>query len=115
MKKFTGYSENIIVNGKTYTVSIIGSGKGLKTVYNAYITGEAGITKEMSGYPVDQRQCKIDPKVYTPEEVMEMAVYEAYDFINDIDRHEQFEDMLYGFLAEVDENREIAKKLSEQG
>lgn len=42
MKKFTGYSENIIVNGKTYTVSIIGSGKGLKTIYNAYIAGEGG-------------------------------------------------------------------------
>ena len=110
MKKFTGYYDTIKVDGETYTVAIVAKGTGNKTIYFSYLFGESGIGKEMSGFPIDQRQAK-KPHVYTAEEVMEMAMYESGNFIGDIERHNQLEDMLFGFLAEVDENRRIAKEL----
>ena len=64
----------------------------------------------MSGYPVDQTGAN-EPHIYTPVEIMEFATDEAYDFISDLDRHEQLENMLFGFLAEVDENRRIAQEM----
>ena len=113
MKKFTGYYEEIKINGSTYTVSIVKKGTGLNAIYYSYVTSENGNTREMSGFPVDQRQAK-EPHVYTPEEIMDLAMFEAEDFIGDLDRHDQLDDMLFGFLAEVDENRRIAKELQEQ-
>lgn len=111
MEKFTGYSEQIEINGNTYTVSIIAKGTGMKTVYFSYIMGENGIAKEMSGFPIDQRQAK-EPHVYTADEIMELALFEAEDFVNDIDRLDAFENMLFDFMDEVDENRRIQNEIA---
>ena len=113
MEKFTGYFEEIEINGNTYTVAIIAKGTGIKTVYNGFIMGENGIAKEMSGFPVDQRQAK-EPHVYTAEEIMDMTLYEAEDFVSDIDRLSTFENMLFDFMDEVDENRRIQNEIAKQ-
>lgn len=111
MKKVNGYSVELEVEGETYIVSIFREGTGLKAVWYSFVSNY-GITLDMSGYPVDQRQAK-EPKVYTPEEIMDMAVNEAYDFIPDLDRMNQFNQMLFDFMDQVDANREKSKAIAE--
>ena len=113
MKRETVFSEQIEEEGRTYTVLIRRSGTGIKAIWYSYVMNQTGICKEMSGYPVDQRQAN-EPHVYTPEEIMDMARYEAYDYISDLKRFEQLEDMLFDFMYEVDENRRIAKLIAEE-
>ena len=52
---------------------LVPTGKGMKTVYFAYLFDAEGHAKETIGFPIDQRKAKIDPHVYTPEEIMDMA------------------------------------------
>lgn len=104
MKQINGYSKNIKVNGKTYTVTITAKGKGLKTVYYGSVSNGI-ISLEMSGFPVDQRQAKTDPKVYTPDEIMDLAIWEAKNWfipdLNTIDRfYEKFIDITSETLYE---------------
>ena len=84
-------------------MSIIASGRGLKTGYTGYVSN-GYITLEMSGFPVDQRQAN-EPKIYEPEEILDMALYEAEDFVGDLNRLTRFQDMMFEFMDEVDENR----------
>ena len=111
-RKLNMLSENISYNEKKYTVSIVEHGTGAKAVWFSYLSGENGITIEMSGYPIDQRQAK-EPHIYSPEEIMDLALNEAIDFAPSLERLNTFEDMMLEFLAEVDENRRIAKILAE--
>ena len=110
MKKIKGYFEEVEIDGQTYTVSIIKRGEGLATVYDHYITGEYGITLEMSGTPINQRYTN-PPKVLKPDEIMRMAINEAPDFVSDINRLSTIYNMFYDFLQEVDQNREEARLL----
>ena len=102
MKKFACYSEQITVDDENWTVTLIPEGTGTKTVFHAYLFDSAGHAKEMCAYPVDQRQAKIDPHVYTPDEIMDMALCDVDDYIGDLCRIEKFEEILFEHFVETD-------------
>lgn len=104
MKKFTCYSEKTILdNGQEYLTYIIPNGSGLKTVYDCYVSdGQHSIL--MYGWPVDQRQAK-EPKVFTPEEILEDAVLNIWDYVGELERLNRFEELQFDFLMEVDNRR----------
>lgn len=102
MKKYTVYSEELHVDDEVWTLTLIPTGRGLKTVYYAYLFDAYGHAKEICGYPVDQTQAKIDPHVYTPEEIMDMALCQWEDYVGDLNRVEQFENILFEHFVETD-------------
>lgn len=96
MTRFFGIKEEIEVNGNPYTVSIIRHGNGIKTVWFSYVS-DGRITLEMCGHPIDQTKACVNPHVYSPAEIMELAICEAYEYIDDLERMEQFDEMLVDF------------------
>ena len=102
MKKYTVYSEEINIDDEIWTLSLIPTGRGLKTIYHAYLFSACGYAKEIMGFPVDQTQSKIDPHIYTPEEIMSIALDYVEDFIGDLNRINQFEEMLFEHFIETD-------------
>lgn len=101
MKKLVCYVEDIKVDGEPWEVVLIPEGKGSKKVYNAFLSDSVHM-KYMTGYYCDQTKAKIDPHVCTPDEIMDLAIDEADDFIGDVKRIGQFEDILFEHFVETD-------------
>ena len=80
MKRINGYTEELTIDNEKYIVSIVKTGKGLKAVYNCFITNKYYYSCMMFGWPIDQRQAK-EPHIYTPDEIMELALFDAKDNI----------------------------------
>ena len=111
MKKVTCYSEIIEVDEEIWTLTLIPTGTGKDTVYYAYLFDACGHAKEIMGFPVNQMQAKVNPHIYTPSEIMEMALCHVDNFIGDLNRIEQFENILFEHFIETDciraENAEL--------
>lgn len=84
MVKLEGYQ---VTNG-TYTVTIQKEGKGLKAVYNCFLTKNSTMsTLFMFGWPVDQRQAN-EPHIFTAEEIMELAIRNSGEYADAIEEYE---------------------------
>ena len=101
MKKLNAYYEEIEIDGETYTVMMISKKTGIKAVYDVYLINENGTAVCTGGLIADQRQAK-EPKVYTPEELMDLAMVDVEDYTGDIDRIEKFQEILTEHFIETD-------------
>jgi len=111
MKKVTCYSETINVDGEKWTVMLIPEGTGKNKLLNVYLFDDCGHAKSNWGFILDQTQAKIDPHVYTPEEVMELALFNIEDDFGDLKRITKFEEILSDYLCETDDIREKNKEI----
>lgn len=102
MKKLNGYYEEIMIDGEKHTVLMIQHGTGAKATYDTFLMNSNCTAICTGGLIADQRQAKIDPHVYTPEECMELAMFEVEDYAGDIRRIEQFLEILTEHFIETD-------------
>lgn len=101
MKKLNGYYEDITIDGEDYTVVIIRKGNTPQDEYHCYLVNENGTAVWTSGFRPDQTQAK-EPKIYSAKEIMELAMFEIEDYVGDIRRIEQFQDILMEHFIETD-------------